>query len=558
MKKVNYFSEDFLMKKGFIICMLVLVVSVAFSAERISPYRPGNPALFYSHSNDLALGGNWNGPINDQVSFGWFGVASSHWADFNGDGLDDKVVVQPSGIQWQIVCPYTFADGNIANGDWNPPLGDIKTEWWDNTTQQVIFGDIDGDGIDDNCATSTGAAMFPGGGIDDALVWGGFFSNGVPGVTIAIGSPVPENFTGWNAWGVVGTHMPYLGDINGDGLDDRVLFDPNTFQVIVDFSVMDGEWGTWGDSSADQSYGYGGVAYDMLALSDVNGDGMDDVVIIRDPNDPGMDYFQLFAWYTEPGGVLPEGGPDAIALAGTRSLGDIILFADIDPVPGDVDFDGDVDMNDLESIQGQWMEIRGLDNPGFEDPVLADGLAQPLVIPEWDNNMGVNNTDPNLVEIRNPAAGSLQPSEGDNYVYLLNGAVGNIAQPEGRVDPNTAYNFLVDVGVDSSFVWYQVKMVLMDDSDPENLVFSEVSVLNHVTNPPIVDGWLGVSVNFDSTTDPQYNDNVILFVLEGNEIAYDNVRFTKTKYPDVNGDNVIDYMDFKAVAEDWLKNVPLP
>ncbi len=311
------------MKKLLLVLLSVSIISsVVFAnvAERISPYRTGSPGLFYSHANELP-GGAWAGALDKLVWHGWTG-ATAYWADFNGDGIDDKTLIQTLGTQWQLITSYSAPNGDISNTN----LDVIVAEWWNNAVQNVVFGDLDGDGIDDNSIYSSGADIFAGGGVDNAMVWGSVLSNNVPG----IGTLATNPFSGWNIFGDYILHEGFLGDMNGDGYTDRVIYDPATFNVFVDYSGP----GAWGDSVIDQQTLVGGVAGDKLGVTDINGDGFDDLAIIR--FDPAIhsDAYVIYGWYTDPiTGILGSALPDVTTLAGSMSLGDEVLFARLDVIP---------------------------------------------------------------------------------------------------------------------------------------------------------------------------------------------------------------------------------
>jgi hypothetical protein len=338
--------------------LLSFVIGSAFSfgatyPERIIGYRDngtGNPSLWYPYLRDTV---DWNQGIDNlQLSqFGWSGSSIQvYLADINGDGLDDKVLSQIAGAAptHQYVWVAT-TEGNFGDDTWANPSTDW--EWW-NTAFIIVFGDIDGDGIDDNGATASGTQSGFGGAAD--LMWSAFMSEGTTGISKNQGGL--SNFTGWNTFGVYGTEIPSLGDMNGDGVDDRILFNPVTFQVSVDYSLSGGGYG---NSITDATTTIGGVSGDQLAISDINGDGIDDLVIVRENTAGGNDYYDVFGWYTSVDGTLGSGLPDIQDVAGVVSLADDILFGQINlPLDGDADLDGDVDIDDLALVASNWLSLN--------------------------------------------------------------------------------------------------------------------------------------------------------------------------------------------------------
>ena len=331
--------------------------------EQAIGVRPAT--LFYSTDRDTSTISNG---APDQVPFyGWSGTVGA-MADWNGDGIDDKTLYQPVvGWGWQTVVAYsdpTDPAGVFMNTDWaNNGSQNSSWTWYDSTGDTPIFGDIDNDGIADNGIVS----LSPGDGTPNgALNWGAWRSGGTPGVS---GPGPPETFAGWNAWGVAGMDTPLMGDINGDGTDDRVLF-RNDFNTYVDYTDGSGFDGYYGDSTVDTQSVFGGVAGDELAIADINGDGYDDVVVIRE-NDMGEDYYNLFGYFSSAAGLSNGSSPDMFGIAGSLSLGDYLVFGDLGlpaapALLADFDNDGDVDDDDrTDAIQG-WETRFGGDLTGVD------------------------------------------------------------------------------------------------------------------------------------------------------------------------------------------------
>lgn len=344
-----------------------LVTKAATAPERIALFRPndGNTSIWGVSTRPDNDPSDWqdgllvNDPTNVQF-WGWFDITHAFFADINGDDLDDKVMIQTAptlqtydGLQ--VVVTYSGED-DISETDFNAPNGDLYPtaggDWGWLSAKEPIFGDIDGDNIDDFGVTTTGDVI--GAPVADSLQWGMWQSNGTPGVSRDQGSGV--NFTQWSPFGVPSLgDIPLLGDINGDGVDDRILHRPDTLEVFIDFSDPNGGWG---DSVVDRTATLGDAG-DKLALSDINGDGRDDLVLIREfpewPDSPvssgGTGIHELFGYYTLPGGDLTTdfSMPDIqdefgqlVNPAGWQSP-DQILFAQLDlPADGLVgDYNGD-------------------------------------------------------------------------------------------------------------------------------------------------------------------------------------------------------------------------
>jgi hypothetical protein len=544
-------------------------------AERVSLYRPvGSPHEWYAHANTLADGGFWADAIDKTGNHGWTGVTPG-WADFTGDGIDDSIVWQPAGVGQQIIAAWSGADGSLTNGDWGAN-GDIILSWnWgdpnfaDSSNKMPLFGDIDGDGIDDNCVATSDYDQTDGAGDPDVMVWGGWLSAGFTGIPDGSrGNPVVAGT--WSSFGVYSLgDVPHLGDINGDGYADRILYRTTTSEVFVDYSVAGG----WGDSVVDAQIALG-IAGDELGVTDINGDGYDDLVVIR-PN-VGGDYYDLYGYYTDPAvvfGNINGASPDAQTGAGTISFDDVILFAQLDPNPGlqaDLDDDGDVDIDDLKIMTGEWLNTSSIasTNGSFENPVLADGQTvkgdpndpNSTEFYDWGNYLG----DVSDAEIRNPDAGfTLQAAEGDNYLFIGDPGGSAVTQvTEFNVAPNSIYNVTASVGSESGsgFGWYWIYFTAFDpglgtfvEITPGDIHLTGVNQNTGGTYPP-EDDWVDIAFTLD-TTDPTYavvvGTDLQLF-LDGTNVAYDNIVIEKISSGDIDGDGVVSLPDFAILAEEWL------
>ncbi len=105
------------------------------------------------------------------------------------------------------------------------------------------------------------------------------------------------------------TDVHLLGDVNGDGLIDKVVVRPDPggwLNWYTDYSTPT----SFGDGVADRVDGWGSSSMTPVAVVDVNGDGLDDYVAAM-PNPSGwMDWW----WNGGPGGGTSFGGPDVTPL----------------------------------------------------------------------------------------------------------------------------------------------------------------------------------------------------------------------------------------------------
>jgi len=183
----------------------------------------------------------------------WQGNAQLRVGDFNGDGKDDIVNLQPDGNNW-----VALSNGNNTFQFVSRPQGLTAAFWQGNA--QLGVGDFNGDGKDDI------VNLQPDGNNWIALSNGNNtfqFVSRPQGLTAA--------FWKWNA-------QLRVGDFNGDGKDDIVNLQPdgnnwlalsngnNTFQFTYRPQGLTG--GFWQGNS-------------QLQVGDFNGDGKDDIVNLQ-------------------------------------------------------------------------------------------------------------------------------------------------------------------------------------------------------------------------------------------------------------------------------------
>ncbi|TAG07664.1 MAG: hypothetical protein EAZ42_12515 [Verrucomicrobia bacterium] len=235
------------------------------------------------------------------VRFGFVGITDVYLADMNGDGRDDKVMRQTANNGGtnpsQIIVNYTTPGGATFNGSYvnaggtgflgtgfNPPNGgadgDIKVPFGflSAANTKLVFGDLDGDRIADTGVYLDGSDPNIGQPAG-TMVWGMVKSNNVKGIATDFGpGPIFPQFTGWKAFGITGD-LPFMGDFNRDGIADRMLHRPSSNQIFIDLSVPGG----FGDGVPNFTIVLG-IAGDKVFVSDINGDGLDDLVLARDPS----------------------------------------------------------------------------------------------------------------------------------------------------------------------------------------------------------------------------------------------------------------------------------
>ena len=199
----------------------------------------------------------------------------SVWAD---DGFFQS---EPATEEFQAVAGGETVGNGIDDDcdgqvdEWIDHAWQGQQMWWDDTASaQAGFtlgtGDVDGDGRDDVVATRSGESdvvLFLGGNMD-------------PAVAVLDG----PDFTLTDA---DSSNALHLGDVDGDGLADLLIASPGAnggfndtgvVQLILSADLEDGSvdelasWALWGEEVDQRLSG-------SVALGDLDGDGLDDVVV---------------------------------------------------------------------------------------------------------------------------------------------------------------------------------------------------------------------------------------------------------------------------------------
>ena len=304
----------------------------------------GTDSGFSSELELSSLSGSIGFAMNGETAYDGSGYSVSTAGDFNGDGFDDVVIGAPGAM------------GN-ASGSGRSYLvfggAGVHTDSLDLGQLAGFKGFImDGQGMSDDTGISVSAAGdFNNDGFDDLIIGAdGATVNGqgrsgrsyiVFGTDQLISTPlnlgalngsngiIIQGDPGEDESASLGRSVHGAGDINGDGIDDVIIGAPEAgvypdrtgksyvvfgtdlaLPAVLDINTLDGINGLV--LNGEDNYDYSGHA--VSAAGDINGDGIDDLVV-------GSYSFEPAGGYSRPGRTYVVFGRPLPDLAVTKNNG---------------------------------------------------------------------------------------------------------------------------------------------------------------------------------------------------------------------------------------------
>jgi hypothetical protein len=315
----------------------------------------GRSTGFPAALNVADLDGSNGFVVNGIDAFDYAGFSVAGAGDINGDGVDDVIIgaigADPNGTY--IAGESYVVFGRTAEFSASLDLADLDgsngfvmhgIDQYDQAGRSVAgAGDINGDGVDDVIIGATGLGPNGNDGAGKGYVVFGRNTDFPASLDLAdLDGSAGFVVKGIDAYDYAGFPVAAAGDINGDGLDDVIIgagsADPNGLDLAGESYIVFGRSTGFpaalnlADLDGSNGFVVNGIDVDDLsgrrvaAAGDINGDGLDDVII--------------GAFMADPNGIDRAG--ETYVVFGSEGTGVTIRFQV--QCPGDVNGDGIADM----------------------------------------------------------------------------------------------------------------------------------------------------------------------------------------------------------------------